>query len=468
MSYLGPFVMTFFIALFVLLMQFLWKYIDDLVGKGLEWHVVMRLLIFASASLVPLALPLSILLSSIMTFGNMSEKYELVACKAAGISLNKVMFPLIITSFIISICAFYFSNNILPFANLKMQSLLYDVQQQKPALAIKEGIFSNSIPGYSIRIEKKDPDGEGINGVMIYDHTQGLGNNITIVAKSGKMVMSADEKFLIATLNDGYRYEEKNERDERGIDTHPLIRTAFSEQVFRFDLSSFKLSRTNEELFKGSAKMMNIKQLQKAEDTLELSKTNRKKEVYKYLFGNYFTLRDSINSQKKDSLPQGFTKQNYLSNFPPAEQTKITDIALNQVRSLKAYMTTVNSDVELTDESIRKNKIEWHFKFTLSFACFVLFFIGAPLGAIIRKGGLGLPLVISTCLFIIFHVLTITGKKIAQQGVVSVFSGMWLASMVLLPVGIFLTYKATSDSALFDLSAYINFFKKIFRKKSQL
>ena len=317
MSYLGPFIMTFFIALFVLLMQFLWKYIDDLVGKGLEWHVILRLLIFASASLVPLALPLSILLSSIMTFGNMSEKYELVACKAAGISLNRIMFPLIITSFIISIGAFIFSNNILPFANLKMQSLLYDVQQQKPALAIKEGIFSNSIPGFSIRIDKKDADGEGIHGVMIYDHREGLGNNVTVIAKSGKMVMSEDEKFLIVTLNDGYRYEEKNNRNSQGIDSHPLLRTAFSEQVFRFDLSSFKLSRTNEDLFKGSAKMMNIKQLQKAEDTLVSSKINRVKDVYKYLAGNYFALRDS--SANRYFPPAEFTKASYLANFPPHE-----------------------------------------------------------------------------------------------------------------------------------------------------
>ena len=249
--------MTFLISLFILLMQFLWKYIDDLVGKGLEWYVIAELLMYASATLVPLALPLAILVSSIMTFGNLAENYELVAAKSAGISLQRIMRPLIIAAIMISAMAFYFSNNILPFTNLKMGSLLYDVRQQKPALYIKPGVFYNGIDGYSIRIGKKGADGQSLENIMIYDHTENKGNVKVIVAESGKMEMSDDEKFLLITLYNGESYEERNNR-KRNLDTHPHIRTSFKSDLIQFDLSTFKLSRTNEELFKNNYQMLNI------------------------------------------------------------------------------------------------------------------------------------------------------------------------------------------------------------------
>jgi lipopolysaccharide export system permease protein len=456
--------MTFFIALFILLMQFLWKYIEDLVGKGLEWYVIAELLVYASASLVPLALPLSVLLSSIMTFGNLAEQYELVACKSAGISLGRVMAPLIAFSVLISLSAFFFSNYMLPFTNLKMESLLYDVTHHKPALSINEKVFYNGIEGFSIRVEKKDPDGVSLEGVMIYDHLEDQGNKKVTTAERGRMSMSEDERDLIITLYNGHSYEERV--NDKNYLTHPLLRTSFAEQTVRFDLSTFKLTRTNEELFKDNFQMLNVSQLQRSEDTLRMNFDKRRKE-YMANMSTYFSFtRDSLDQIKP--RPIDFSNKNYLLNYSKQDQRQILDVALGQARSLKSYLTNAKEDFKLTRKTINRNRVEWHLKFTLSFACLVLFFIGAPLGAIIKKGGLGTPVVVSTLFFLLFHILTITGKKFAQEAVLDVPYGMWMASAFMLPIGIFLTTKAISDSALFDIDSYRRFFKRLFRKTKPL
>ncbi|HCT70285.1 MAG TPA: permease, partial [Bacteroidales bacterium] len=265
-SYLGPLILTFFIALFILVMQFLWKYIDHLVGKGLQWQVIGELLFYASTTFVPLALPLAILLSSLMTFGNLGERYELVAIKSAGISLRTVMKPLVVLSVLISIFAFVFSNNVLPVTNLKFKSILYDVRQQKLALNIRESIFYNGIEGYTMRIGKKDKDGVTIRDIMIYDHTSRMGNSTVTRAEWGRMEQSADGATLDLTLYNGYNYDEKTDR--RNEKNRPFQRTYFAEQYRRFDLSDFKMMRTNEELFRNHYQMLNLKQLTQAEDSL--------------------------------------------------------------------------------------------------------------------------------------------------------------------------------------------------------
>lgn len=462
MSYLGPFVMTFFIALFVLLMQFLWKYIDDLVGKGLEWYVITELLLYTSATLVPLALPLAILVSSIMTFGNMAEHYEIVAAKSAGISLQKLMMPLVITAMLISVVAFYFSNTILPFTNLKMGSLLYDVRQQKPALSIKEGVFYNGIDNYSIKVGKKDPDGQTLYNVMIYDHTKGLGNTNVIIAESGKMAMSDDEKFLLVNLYNGFNYEEQN-KYHGSINTHPLVRSSFKTDLIRFDLSSFKLSRTNEELFKDNYQMLNLNQLNHAIDSFGLRIEMRKREFLFNLKPYFSFMRDSALSKSLKGPGEGLYA---LNEIGLSERILVMDNALNQARSIKSYFYSVSEEIQGKNRNLIRFKVEWHRKLTLSFACFLLFLIGAPLGAIIRKGGLGLPVVVSICFFLIFHVISISGEKLAKDSALTPLHGMWLASMVFLPLGIFLSYKATRDSAIFDIDAYVNFSKKLFRRKA--
>ena len=462
LSYIGPFIMTFFIAIFILLMQFLWKYIDDLVGKGLAWHVVAELLLYASASLVPMALPLSILLSSIMTFGNMAEHYELVASKSAGVSLQKIMSPLIVVIIFTCIGAFFFSNYALPYANLKMGSLLYDVRQQRPSFSIKEGVFYNGIEGYSIRVGKKDPDGKNLYQIMIYEHKAGFGNTKITLAKSGKMQMSADTTTLVFSLFDGYSYEEREHRNPKGIDTHPMLRMHFKEQEVRLDLSGFKLSRTNEELFKDNYQMLNIRQLSAAKDTLQNQYKNKEIEFLRTL-GPYFYIRQ--HALLSGPPPVAWKEKDFIKNLDAFDRPSVLQMATNIARSVQTTISVQKEDMDLRQKTIARHEIEWHRKFTLSFACLILFFIGAPLGAIIKKGGLGMPVVVSVLFFIAFHILSITGEKFAREGVLPAYMGMWMASAILLPLGAVLTYKATSDSVLFDKAAYLKFFKKIIGRK---
>jgi lipopolysaccharide export system permease protein len=456
----GPFFLTFFIALFVLLMQFLWKYIDDLVGKGLDGAVIAELMFYTAANLVPLALPLAILVSSIMTFGNMAEHFELTAAKASGISLQRVMLPLLFTAIAISALAFVFSNNVLPFTNLKMGSLLYDIRQQKPALAIREGVFYNGIEGYSIKIGDKDPDGKTIRNVMIYDHTNGMGNRKLVMAESGKMETSADERFLILNLQNGSSYEELS-NNRKGVDSHPLMRNSFKSYTIRFDLSQFKLNRTNEDMFKGGHQMMNLSQLRFAVDSLggEIRKKEASNE--KNLAYYFYLLRDTL------AEPNGTLALSPADSLPPFLANQVFETALNQARSVESVLLGMSEDMDSRLYQMAKYKVEWHRKLTLSVACFILFLIGAPLGAIIRKGGLGMPLVVSIIFFLAYHVTSITGEKFAKEGIIEAWRGMWLSSLVLLPVGLFLIYKATTDSVIFEGENYMSFFRKLFRRKSK-
>lgn len=510
--------MTFFIALFIILMQFLWKYIDDLVGKGLGWDIIAQLLFYASATFVPLALPLAVLLSSLMTFGNLGEHFELVALKSSGVSLQKFMMPLIIFIVVLCITAFYFSNNILPIANLKMGSLLYDVREQKPALNIKEGIYYNGIDNYVIKVGKKEKDGISVHNIMIYDHSARQGNINLTYGKSGRMETTPDEKYLIFTLFDGFNYSEKiDSRERSGI--NPFQRIRFDEQIRKLDLSSFALNRTSEEFFKDNFQMLNLNQLESAIDTLELALNEKYREVGQniesryYFFNTYNTdsnavsLSDtfnnstsslppetqeiitpdtpkhpSIRAQFERQLRQAFPKKtdssaiaqndslkidtlivgnSILKAFTKNEQKRIIDNALLSARNNKDFTFFAGEDMYGRQRVINRHKIEWHRKFSLSFACLILFFIGAPLGAIIRKGGFGLPVVISVLFFVIYHVISITGEKMVRQGTIPAYEGMWIASLVLFPIGIFLTIKATSDSPLFDMDTYIKVGRKI-------
>lgn len=465
-SYLGPFILTLFIALFILLMQFLWKYIDDLVGKGLGWNVIGELLFYASATLVPMALPLAILLSSIMTFGNLGEHYELVAMKSAGLSLWRIMAPLIVTTLMLSGVAFIFSNYVLPEANLKMGSLLYDVREQKPALQIKESVFYNGIDGYSIRVGRKGADGKTIFDILIYDHShpERPGNSIVITAQEGRMEMSQDKMYMVLTLKNGQRYEEMISGGDLKK-AHPLVRTRFKEQQVVFDLSGFKLQRTDEELFKGNYQMLNISQLQSAMDSLEMKSTAKQNEVVTQIAKNYLAKANAA-TFRADSLNRPVNGSLY-STIRQEEKLRVLETAANIARSAKQNIDASMNELRVNDEVIMRHEVELHRKFTLSFACLVLFFIGAPLGAIIRKGGLGMPVVVSVVFFILFHVLSIVGEKFAKEGVLPAWQGMWMASAVLLPLGVFLTWKATADSTLFNIDAYLGPVRRLFAKKKK-
>jgi len=464
-SYVGPFVLTFFIAMFVFFMMFIFKYIDDFVGKGLDFSVLFELFFYFSLTTIPMALPLAILLSSLMTFGNMGEHFELTALKSAGMSLQKIMAPLTISTIFISIAAFYFSNNILPYTNLKAGSLLYDVRMSKPTLMFKDGVFNNGIEGFNIRVNKKEKDGKTLDGILIYDHREMVGNNVVLYAKSGTMEETADKTFLILKLNNGNSYKEVVNNSSNSK-TYPLIRDKFKERIIRFDLSEFKMTRTKEELFKMNSQMLNISQLNKIIDSLNgkriLRKTAFNKQLKEIYYPKIFKLTANADTIIKEEV-----KTPALPKLSKTDRLNLIESATNTARSSKVYVESTMQDFEIDDYTKSKYKAEWHRKFTLSIACLVLFFIGAPLGAIIRKGGLGMPVVISIIFFIVFHILSITGEKLANEGEIDTAIGMWMATLILLPVGIFLTYKATVDSALFDLDVYLNPFKKIFVRKKE-
>ena len=457
-SYFGPFIFTFFIALFILLLQFLWKYVDDLVGKGLEWYVIAKLLFYASSTFVPLALPLAILLSSIMTFGNLGENYELVAMKSAGISLRKAMKPLVYVAVITSIAAFLFSNYVLPVANLKFGALLYDIRQQKLAFDLTEGVYEHDLNNYVIRIGKKAKDNKTIYDVQIYDHTAKKGNIKVTTAERGVMELTPDKKNVIFVLYDGYTYSEIIDQKNYNK-TRPFERMKFSKEKLTFDLSEFKLNRTNEQLFKSHYSMLNIKQLNKAVDSLSRYRLKRmdffKKKFIrtdKFLSGND-TVIDTL-LIRADTMQIDTLKYPLLANFDKEAQLAIIKDAQDKARNAKEDAYNNRTEMENRELVLAKHEVAWHQKFRLSFACLIFFFIGAPLGAIIRKGGLGLPVVVSVLFFVLYHVVTMMGEKAVKTGEMDVVTGIWLSTFVILPIGLFLTYKATTDAPLLDAESW--------------
>ena len=462
-AFLRPFIVTFFIVMFILLMLFLFKYIDDLIGKGFEWYVILELLVYASATHVAMALPLAILLSSIMTFGSLGENYELVAIKSAGISLQKAMMPLIIVVCMLSLSAFLFSDYWLPKANLKMGSLLYDVRNQKAAFLINEGIFNTSIPGYAIRVQKKDPD-QTLHDVLIYERNTSSGNVNVLMAKEGQMFTTDDDQLLVLKLKNGMRFEESPGESASYNPRQRFMRTEFKETEQRFDLSGFQMKRTDEELFKSNYAMMNIRQLKFYLDSFSLKGDSNLRSAYADLSQISKNYRlDTLNKKLPAKPMQSY--KNVLNLIPADKRIPSLQTAKDQIRSVKDVLIRKELFEKDNDSRLRGFLIELNRKFTIAFSCLVLFFIGAPLCAIIRKGGLGLPVVMSVLFFLIYHIISTIGEKSVKEGSLSPFLGMWIAIICLSPLGIFLTYKATVDSVLFDLEIYKRWFKRLFSKK---
>ncbi len=448
--------------MFVLLMLFLFKYIDDLIGKGFDWYVILQLLMYASATNVAMALPLAVLLSSIMTFGSLGENYELVAIKSAGISLRKAMFPLLIVISMLSVAAFLFSDYMLPVANLKMGSLLWDVRNQKAAFLINEGVFNSSIPGYSIRVEKKDADGQTLHGIVIYDRMNTNGNVNVVMAKEGKMFKTADNSYLILKLKDGIRYEESS-GDEAYNPRQRFIRSKFKETEQKFDLSGFKMQRTDENLFKSNYAMMNMRQLSYSKDSVLNQADSTRKSAFQQLRFRYKIF--NLNLKPQDLVPQKSLKsRDFIKMLSAPNQEQLYRMAGDDVRSAREGISYIVSSEDGFDKQIRNFIVEYNRKITLAFSCLVLFFIGAPLGAIIRKGGLGLPVVMSVIFFLFYHIISTIGEKYAKEGDVSPILGMWMAIIILTPLGIFLTYKASVDSVLFDANLYKQWFVRLFKR----
>ncbi|MBL6962834.1 MAG: LptF/LptG family permease [Bacteroidetes bacterium] len=451
----GPFIITFFIALFVLIMQFLWKYVDELAGKGLEWYIITELLFYASAHLVPLALPLAVLLSSIMTFGGLAENNELMAFKSSGVSLVRIMIPLLISMLFIGSGAFLFSNYTLPNANLKFGTLLYDVQEKKPSFDLKDGLFYNGIDQYNIRVGKKDKNGEDIYDVLIYDHTTGSENLIVIRAEKGKMKHNEAENSLSLTLFNGHRYEEIRSL-KNANQTLPHSQLAFKEYRIVFDLSSFKFDRSDVQLFKGNYKMLKMNELSEKQDSISIEIADIKPKTKKYLQPYLYFLKDSsFVGVRKDSLDLNLDSMIMLLRLPDKEN--VYRRALANSRTAKHLVSSPASMISMLRLSNIGYEIEWHRKIILSIVILLLYLIGAPMGAIIRKGGFGMPTVVSIILFISFHIISMTGEKLAKQSIVDPWFGMWLPVMVLTPVALFLTIKANSDSRLFSNEGYERF-----------
>ncbi|HTD41044.1 MAG TPA: LptF/LptG family permease [Mucilaginibacter sp.] len=463
-SFIRPFIVTFMIVMFVLLMLFLFKYIDDLIGKGFEITTILQLMMYASATNVAMALPLSVLLSSIMTYGSLGENYELVAIKSAGVSLRRAMYPMIIVVSILSIAAFIFSDNMLPVANRKYYSLLYDVRQQKSANLLPEGVFSSSFPNVSIRVSRKDRDGQTLHGIMIYTKNDADNNVNVLIAKEGRMYRTIDNQFLILQLKDGVKYEEDH-GDKNYEIRQRFTRFRFKETEQKFDLSFMKIHRTDENLFRQAVQMMDLKQLKYFGDSTRRQTDSLRSMNYKLItpYIKYFGIpKKSIDKKIKYVK---FKKDNLLGDLSLQQQVAALMNAQNEVRSVQDYVKNRAAMYKDMDRSGRNFALEYQKKFELSAACIALFLIGAPMGAIIRKGGLGMPVVVSVIFFLVYYITWTIGEKSAKGGDLSPVIGEWISIIVLTPIGIFLSYKAANDSVLFDMEAYKRFFNKLLRRK---
>ena len=468
-SFLPLFAMTFFIVLFIVLMQFLWKYVDELVGKGLEISVIAELFFYAAVSMVPMSLPLAILLASLMTFGNFGEKFELTAMKASGISLLRVMMPLIILVSSISVGAFFFQNDVLPRAQVKMWTLLFSIKQKSPETEIIPGVFNSQIPNYNVFVKDKDQNTGMLRGVMIYGVSGGGANATILVADSAHLSLTKDRRYMFLHLFNGEQFENLREQlpGDRNV---PFRREEFLDKqvLIPFDVN---FNRLDDDQMRKQYVGKNISELRQTIDSVS-AKVDSVGDVYavELQMLRYGGLTKDI--ERGTNKPMPYRPVAMPAKVPdldsilaamPANQA--SDLLQTARRSalLKADEYEFKSlNMAEENKSIRRHQIELIKKFTLSVACLIFFFIGAPLGAIIRKGGIGTPLVISVLLFLVYYIIDNTGYKMARDGRWPVYVGMWISTAVLAPLGIFATYKAMNDSVLFSKDAYMHLLRRIF------
>ena len=458
-SFLGPLALTFTLSVFVLLMQSVWKYIDDMVGKGLEFGVIAELLLYASATFVPMALPIAVLFASIMTMGNFGEKYELIAMKAGGVSVSRVMLPMTVVVVLLTGVAFYFANNVMPEAMVSYRKTLYDVTRKKPAINIRPGEYYKDIEGYVIRIGSKSPDGRTLQDVVIYDHTKGSTETAVIVAKSGTMQSTLDNRYLIFSLNDGYTYSESTSGDHR--DSRPLTSLNFSHQTISFDISSFAYNKSGEDLFKGSYQTLNVAELGVAIDSLERSLAQRQKDYHRDATINMRTWQRYVSATPREHPTESFNLHTRIDTLDADTRTKVINRIRYIANSARTDGRNYGEILESDREYINRHEIERQRKYTLSIACLLLFLIGAPFGSIVRKGGLGMPLVASVGFFVLYYVVGMIAEKSVRESVMGP-EGMWVSSFVMLPIGLFLTLQATTDSSLFDAATWKRNFQHLF------
>jgi lipopolysaccharide export system permease protein len=456
-AFIGPFIAVFFITLLVLLLQFFWLWIDDFVGKGLSMRIIGKFVWYHSAVLVPLALPIAVLLSSLMTFGNLGESLELVAIKSSGISLLRFMRPLFIVSLFICGVAFLFSNFMIPVAELKSKTLLADIVWSKPAFDIREGVFYDKIEGFSIKIGKKESDSV-VHNVIIYEKGSSNLQDNFIIADHGIMRVTPNKRFLEFNLKDGWRYQEKGDRFSKNTE---FIRIGFKEYTKQFDLRNLGFEeRTPDSVNRSNQRMQSMRQLSRSIDSIQRDIDQYSQKVKKNVFSVFSFANFFDSNHKKPAIIKPGVKK-FEELIPDSNLFAVNQKAGSLVASVILNSEIASTEYKSKQRDLRAHKIEWHKKITLSLACLVLFLIGAPLGSIIRKGGLGTPLVIAIFLFLFFFFFNTAGEKYAKENVMTPFGGLWMATFSLLPVGIFLTYKAMHDSNLMNKESYFRTWRKI-------
>lgn len=473
-TFLSYFIMTLFICIIILLMLSVFRRMDDLIGKGIGFGVLLEFFMYAIIETIPQALPLAILLASLMTFGSFGEHFELTAMKAAGVSLFRVMAGLMVFVIMISVGAFFFSNNVLPASQIKLWTLIISLREKSPEFDIPEGEFYKGIGGYSLYVQKKNQKRKLLENIKIYDFTKGFENANVTVADSGKVEFTADNKYLQLTLYNGEGFENLNtSSNRRQRENIPYRRETFKTKKVLISFDT-EFNRFDEEILKDEYISKDFMKLGESIDSLKnleivRARKQAKKLINQQPLSNSYLDLDLNNSNKKKKILERKEGVCYHpdSLFFALTPEQMRDAVINAKREAQSMKDRVDYNKSMLEEPAynkRRHQAEWHRKFTLSIACLIFFFIGAPLGAIVKKGGLGFPIVISVILFIIYYILDTTGYKMAREGFWEAYKGMWLSSFVLFPLGMFLTWKAVTDASLFRSEAYVLLFEKIKNK----
>jgi len=471
-GFASPFLMTFFVSLFVFIMQFLWKYIDEIMGKGLEITTILELIFYLSMSLVPLALPVSVLIASVMVMGNMGERYELASLKSAGVPLSRIMAPLMMVSFFVMLISFFISDVVIPFSNLKFQTRLYDIRRQKAALSLEEGIFNDDFKGFSIRVKEKGANDKDLEEVMIYDHTGNTPNPSQIIAKKGEMY-PAGEQFMVMKLNEGTQYQELKTGTGKNA-SFPYMRIKFKSWRKVFDMGEFDMDKTDEEVFQNHHRMINSKSLRNNIDSLNVRWRDTERSLLRKAvpFFSYLQIKDSviIAVPINDNYQKDTTVQDILELMTPRKRQEAVKKAKTLINRMNDYSKGSQRTIRGIEYSIVEHYNELYRKMTLAVACFIFLFIGAPMGAIVRKGGFGWPILISIIFFVLFLVFQLIGERLSESYVLPPFFGMFLPIFIIFPIGVYLTRQAMNDSKSMNLETYIKFFERIadkFKRKKQ-
>ena len=465
-GYLQLFAGTFFICLFIFLMQFIWKFVDDLVGKGLTWDVLAKFFWYCSLTLIPLSVPLAVLLACLISYGNFGERFELLAMKASGIPLIRILMPVLILVILICAGSFYFQNKISPEANKQLYTLLWSMRQKSPELDIPEEIFYSDIPGYNLYVERKDAETGMLYGIMIYTNTESYEDTQIVIADSGRLQSTADKTHLKLTLYDGERFKNMDNQSGAMLRANiPYMRESFIEEVDYIAFNTqFNLWDAN--LFAGNAQAKNLEEINRGIDSIRSRKDSIGHSIYDNARKSY--LARVLSPGRKDSvkLTQEAAEiapfDSLFAQLRDDQKSSAWKNAFSRAETMKSECefraSCYTSDL---NTQLRRHLMESQKKYTLSLSCLLFFFIGAPLGAIIRKGGLGIPVVVSVVFFIFYYIINVAGENNAKVGAWDAYFGEWLSSMILLPIGGWLTYKANSDSVVFDMEGYKKFFMKL-------